>query len=240
MTKGILLTAAAVSIFAILGCGGAGRRDTRFFYRLTNAVTDVSGVDFRVDKNVTNSNVQFGDSTTFVEVNDTEPLIFFDILEAGTNNDIDSIVVEKQSLQSVHLFGLGVFNPGSLQPQARLVPVIVNRDQPQGNNARIVLVHGYVRAAGTQTPNIDFVRSGRISPVVEDLAFGASSTFNLAAGTYDFEVRIADLMTGVLFTRTGVTIQAGKIYVFLLQGLEGAGGNLTPAINIFEEPVRIP
>lgn len=238
----ILGFCAVLCTLLLYGCAGGGLGVFPFFYRLTNGIVDVAAVDLQVDKQVAATNVAFGDSTAYVETDTSPPtLIFFDLLEAGTSNFIDSIVFTKQRDISVHLFGVGMDNPGPLQPQGRLVPVNVNRRTPQGNNARLVVVHGFVRAAGTQTPNIDFFRSGQIGALISDLEFGNAETITLAEGTYDFEVRIAGLMSGTLMTTPSpVTIEARKVYIVMLRGLEGGAGALAPQIYIFEEPIHDP
>jgi hypothetical protein len=112
----------------------------------------------------------------------------------------------------------------------------IQRTAPPGSSARINWVHGFVRAAGTQTPNVDIVRSGQIAPIVTDLEFGGTNTIILAAGTYDFTIRVAGTQQGGLFTVSSVVIQAGKIYSIVLKGVEGQGGALAPGLEIIEEP----
>jgi hypothetical protein len=228
----------------LTGCAtGGGSLNEVFFYCLTNAIPDVSSVDLFADKTQQFSLVGFGaaSTTAFIETDLEEPVIFYDLYEGGTSNPIDSISVDKNDEQSVHLFALGAFTatPGNLQPIARLVPVTVDRRTPQGN-ARIVFVHGYVRAAGTQTPNVDLMLQGTPTPVQADVAFADSRVFTRPAGTYTFEVRIAGLLSGTFLTNQVITLQANKVYIFMLQGLEGGAGPIAPKIEVYEEPIHDP
>jgi hypothetical protein len=229
----------------LAGCAGGGVGTFRpFFYRMTHAVGDVPSVDLFVDKTISDASVAYGASTSFTETTTENGFATYDLKVAGTSDYVDSLSLDKGSDQSVHLFALGMHTPGSLQPQARLFPITINRVQPAGN-ARIYLIHGYMKAAGSQPPPIDFMRIGQIQPQATNLDFGNFTTFTLPPNTYTFEVRFASTSPpgtgGILFpTTTPVVVQAGKIYVFLIRGVEGGAGPLAPTLDIFEEPVRIP
>lgn len=234
---------ALVSTAAVLvvGCGGGGNQDEQYFYRLTNAIPFLgSGVNFMVNKEVSASGVAYGADTDYVETDLEEPNIFFDILDAATNEFLDSIARVKSDDESLHLFAVGIKNgPATLQPIAQLAPVVVNRTTPQGN-VRIVFVNGYSRRAGVQTPNIDLIRSGQIQPVISDLEFAGSGTFVLAAGTYTLSARYAGLMSGTFLTSPPHVFEASKVYIVLLQGVEDAPAPYSPEFRIFEEPIRDP
>lgn len=231
-----------VLLLGLFGCGGGGGNgaDKQFFYRFTNIIPFIKGVDFLVDKQVQVSDLQFGSHTDYFETDLVEPNMFIDAKDSGTQEFIDSIAIEKQDDKSIHVFAVGVRGgQQNQQPEAQIIPVEVNRTTPQGN-ARLIVVHGYIRAAGTQTPNIDFLRSGQIEPIVSDLPFAQAQTVNVPPGIYSLKARFAGLLSGDFLFRLDVQLLAGHVYVALLRGVENETGNLTPIIDIFEEPIHDP
>ncbi len=217
------------------GCGG-GVRQAKIFHRFTNIVPDVATADFYVNDDLSGVGIGYVASTSYTELEDDENYTFYDGFEGGTQNVLDSIAVQKENKVSTHIFACGFQSPGSQQPGVRLVPVTVTRTTPSGSNARLIWVHAYARALGTQTPKVDIYRTGKIAPEIEDIGFGEHRVGFLAAGTYTIEVRIAGAIQGNLFSRTGVVLEAGKIYIVLLKGVEGEAGVLEPDIILIEEP----
>lgn len=240
MKHGFTRLAAAGICLAAVGCGGGGGEiSTDFFVRFTNNVVDLSGgVDVYLNQEPYAVSLGYGGSTPDYDNLTTETeLYFFDLFRAGTQNIVDSWVEIPRAGQSHHLVAVGAADAGPQQPVARIVAITVNRNRPSGTNARLVVVHGFVREPGRQSPNIDLLRSGKISPEVSDLAFADTQTFLLPAGTYDFEVRIAGLMSGTLFTKAGVPIEGGKVYLVVVRGVEGGSGVFAPDIQFIEEPL---
>ena len=236
-----LLAAGGAALLAIIGCGGGGTDDDKFFYRFSNAVPLMAnGVDFLVDKEVEAAAVQYDSSTDYVETDIEKNNVFFDITDNATAEFLDSIVWVKEDEQNLHLFAVGIKNgPNTLQPPAQLSPVLVNRTTPQGN-VRIVFVHGYCRKAGTQTPNVDLLRSGQIQPVISDIEFAKSQTFVLPGGTFTLTARYARLISGEFLVSDPINFEAGKIYIVLLEGIEDAAAPYNPKFRVFEEPIRDP
>lgn len=240
MKHGLIRLAAAGVCLAAIGCGGGGGViSTDFFVRFTNNVVDLpGGVDVFVNQEPYAVSLGYGGSTPDYDNLTTEEEIYiFDLFRAGTQNIIDSWAEIPRERQSHHLVAIGAADAGSQQPLARIVAITVNRNRPSGTNARLIVVHGFVREPGRQSPKIDLLRSGKISPEVSDLAFADTQTFLLAAGTYDFEVRIAGLMSGTLFTKPGVAVEGGKVYLVVIRGVEGGSGVFAPDIQFIEEPL---
>ncbi|MBA3725855.1 MAG: DUF4397 domain-containing protein [Armatimonadetes bacterium] len=238
-----LLVIVPVLVLGIFGCGGSGSggsTNEQFFYRFTNIIPFISGVDFLVDKQVQVPNLQYAGHTDYFETDTEEPNMFIDAVDSVTQEIIDAIVITKRRDASVHIYALGVRGgPQQQQPEAQIIPIEVIRTTPQGN-ARLIVVHGYVRRAGTQTPNIDLLRSGQIQPIVEDMPFANAETVNVPPGTYTLTARFAGLLSGEFLFRRNVELLAGHVYVALLRGVEGQAGALEPIIDIFEEPVFDP
>jgi|SRR5688572_19277695 len=236
-----LLAAGAAAVLVLVGCGGGGSEDDKFFYRFSNAVPLLAnGVDFLVDKKIEATAVQYDASTDYVETDIEKNNVFFDVMDNATGEFLDSIVWEKEDEQNLHLFAVGIKNgPVTLQPPAQIAPVLVNRTTPQGN-VRIVFVHGYCRKSGTQTPNVDLLRSGQIQPVIADLPFADSQTFVLPAGTFTLTARYAGLISGEFLISDPIDFVAGRIYIVLLEGVEDAATPFNPKFRIFEEPIRDP
>lgn len=231
--------ALAAALFVLPGCGGGGQTLKPWFYRFTNAIPNVTGLDLYRDKVLVDANRAFLSSSDYTEMNIDEPSFFFDCNEASTSNVIDSIVLDRQDNKSFHIIAIGTNAPGGGNPQpfARMIPVEITRSTPSGN-ARVIVVHAFQKGVGEQTPNVDIVRSGQIAPIIEDLEFGRSAVRTLTPGTYDFTIRQAGLLKGDIFTKSGVVLEAGKIYLFLLKGVEGSLSPFNPDIKIIEEPTR--
>lgn len=237
-----LLAAAVAAFLTLSGCGGGGGSDEdRFFHRITNGIPFLAGgIDFLVDKKPEATAIPYDGDTDFVETRIEKINVFFDIKDSATGEFLDAIVWEMQDEQDLHLFAVGIKNgPVTLQPPAQLASVLVNRSTPQGN-VRIVFVHGYCRKAGTQTPNVDLLRSGQIQPVISDLAFADSQTFVLPGGTFTLTARYAGLQSGEFLVSEPFNFQAGRIYIVLLEGVEDAATPYEPKFRIFEEPIRDP
>lgn len=219
------------------GCGG-GQTQVKIYHRFTNVVPDVATADYYVNDSIHTPALAYLLSSTWVKLEDNENWTFYDAFEGGTQNVLDSIAVQKQNKTSTHVFALGFKTPGAQQPGVRLVPVTVQRTTPGGSNARLIWIHGYMRAAGTQTPNVDIYRTGKIAPEIEDIGFGQTRVGFLAAGTYTIDVRIAGAQFGNLFSTTNVVLEAGKVYIVLLKGVEGEVGPLAPAVVLIEEEIN--
>jgi hypothetical protein len=197
-------------------------------------------VDFWVDKEPEAVGVAYDTSTDYVETDIEKVNMFLDVLDNATGEFLDTIVWEKEDEQNLHIFAVGIKNgPVGLQPPAQIAPVLVNRTTPQGN-VRIVFVNGYCRKVGTQTPNVDLLRSGQIQPVVADLAFAGSRTFVLPGGTFTLTARYANLISGEFLVSDPIDFVAGKVYIVLLEGVEDAIAPHQPKFRVFEEPVRDP
>lgn len=231
--------ALAIALFVLPGCGGGGRTLKPWFYRFTNAIPNLSALDLYRDEVLVDAGRVYLSSTAYTEMNIEEPSFFFDMNEASTSNVVDSIVIDRVDNQSIHIIAIGTNAPGGGNPQpvARMVPIVITRTTPSGN-ARVIVVHGFQKGIGVQTPNVDIVRTGQIAPIIEDLEFGRSAVRTLTPGTYDFTIRQAGLLKGNIFTKTGVVLEAGKIYLFLLKGVEGSLSPFNPDITIVEEPPR--
>ena len=237
MKHGFARLAAAGICLAAIGCGG-GKISTDFFVRFTNNVVDLpGGVDLNLNQEPYAVSVGYGGSTPdYDNLTTGQELYFFDLFRAGTQNIVDSLAEIPRQKQSHHIVAIGAANAGAQQPLARMVPVNVNRNRPGGNNARLIVLHGFVRT-GRQSPNVDVLRSGKIAPEISDLPFADFKEFLLAGGTYNFEVRIAGLMSGTLFTKTGVTVEGGKVYLVVIRGIEGGSGVFAPDLQFIEEPL---
>lgn len=221
---------------AILGCGGGGLSELiAYSLRFTNCVPDLGGLDYYVDDALEISNQAFAASSAYDKASDNARSHFIDVNDAGTSNVLDSIEIDRIHKQSSHVFALGLAAPGNQQPGLRLIAVTVNRKPPTGNNAFIIVVHGFIREVNFPTPNIDLHRTPD-STVITNLPFGNFDVFTVAAGTYDFTVRITGIEDSVLISKPGLAIQGGKVYTMLLQGVEGQGGSIAPDIQLIEEP----
>src|SRR5581483_2813799 len=151
-----VLLATAASLIGAAGCGGGGgASEISFSDRFTNVVPDLGGVDFYVDDVLRISNQAFGDSSAYEKRKAKDPTEVVSVNDAGTGNVLDAIEIDRVNKKSAHVFSLGLANPGNQQPGLRLLALLINRTPPSGNNSRVIVVHGYIRAVGFPTPNVD-------------------------------------------------------------------------------------
>lgn len=229
------LTAFLVVLGSLLvaGCGGGGGRPGQATIRFINLVPDSTALEFLLDDDVIDTPKPYLASTpTFARFEAGEKDVR--IRESGTTVDIwaelGTFTADRDYL--IMALGLENFN-GEFDKRARIGGIDVNRAVPNGNRARIYVVHAYNRMVGFQTPNIDFQTPGENPQYkVADVPFGGNKNIEIDSGSYTFEVRRAGT-TNVLFTTTA-TLGAGKIYVASVTGVEGAGGAQAPQVQFTE------
>lgn len=219
----------------ILGCGGSSTTAEvpDPVIRFINASPTATAVDMSVNETQLGNNVGFmGSSPNFVSFDPGE----YDIAvqQDGDPDNYDIEVYTMNADQSYISLAIGILNPVAEETDKRLRPVTFQMDRlrPNGDKARLIVVHAYVSAEGTQTPGIDFQNPGDNPRIREtNIAFGGARGILVDSGSNTFVAR----RTGSeeeLFTPVTTTFEAGKIYAAVVSGLEG-GAN-PPTIRYVE------
>lgn len=235
MTRAIgVLVCFVVGLLAV-GCGGSGGNGSlpNPVLRFINASPDSVALDLLIDdKTLASAIAYLGSTPAFASVDPGDRDVV--MLENGTTLELTAEVqtfVKNKSYLAVAL-GLENFGTENLKRLRSLV-FEVDRTVPNGNKARLFVVHAYNRAAGLDTPNIDFQTPGD-NPLfkVPNLSFGSNSAITVDSGVQTFEAR-RNGTTAVLASGT-FTLQAGKLYAAIVTGIEDAASPQDPKIILVE------
>ena len=231
MKRTILMVLGALALF---GCGGGGGNgggsssEAKVAY--VNASPDSPSLDFTRNGAAAKSAVAYGAATSFERIGATDA--DFSVREAGGVEDLwsEATTFEKDTSNLVVAVGLrtpsadDTTTPPTPELLKRLVLSFgeIDRSAPRTGNARLIVANALVRQAGFPTPAIDF-RDGATPNLValDNVAFGALATQEVAAGTQTIGVR----QTGtseVFVAPAPFALQSGKVYLALVSGLEGS------------------
>lgn len=230
---------------ALMGCGGKSSSSTapdplvRFF----NGSPDSVALDLLFDDSKENKTVRIGSAVpyaaaapNFVEVrNGSNDLI---LKENGDPFELWAQVIDAQLDRSYLVVAFGLANFGTeFEKRARFITFDIDRTAPNGNKARIYVFHAFNRAAGLDTPAIDFQTPGE-NPLfrVQDIPYGTPKELTVDSGTHTLQAR--NKGTEFVYVQRTVTLAAGKIYLALVSGVEDGVGALAPRIEFIEVQVR--
>ncbi len=242
MGRTILAFLCVLAALFVLGCGGAGggsqgRDPTVRFY---NGSPDSPDLDFLMDSDVMASFLAFLEgSASFVSIEPGERDIV--LRESGTTNEIDAVFGELPRDTDAIFSAIGLFDfQGEFDKRIRIAPTEVDRSVPNGNTARLIIIHGFNRAFGFATPNIDFQNPGD-NPQFKapDIAFAASATLVVDAVPQIFQARRAgteEIYASI--TLLDADIDPGKVYAVYVLGVEGEVGAQVPQIVFVEIETR--
>lgn len=226
----------AVAVWAVAGCAGgssgssnAPDPEVRFF----NGISDVGFVDFLFNEEVEQTGIAYlGSSPDFA---DTEPVERdVTVRETGMTEAIWTEAFQYERDKDYLMCSLGLKNFGTeFLKRARLAQFEIDRRLPNANKARVYVIHGFNRAAGSETTDIDFQNPGN-NPQVRfaGLQYMNAGNLDIDATTHTFEARRAG--TESVYVSTSFTFESGKIYAIFILGLEGEVGVQAPRIEIIE------
>lgn len=230
-----------LAILVAFGCGGGGSNVTTVpdpVVRFINASPGSVALDCFVDDTTVATRVPYlGSSADF----QTLEARGYDVM-ITENSDLETQTLDFVSFEkdrSHILFAVGLVTPPNteLDKRLRLANVFFDRTRPNGDKARLILIHGYMRSAGNETPNVDF-RSPGDNPLVNisNIEFARDRGFLVDAGPQTFELRRSG--TESVITTTSFTFEAGKIYAAVFSGVEGATGAQAPKVTYIPIQVR--
>ena len=202
---------------------------TRFF----NGSSDSTSLNFLLDDDVEGPQLAFLESTPDFQTVDNKTRDLR-IQEDGTSVDLWSEVVDLTADRDYLISAVGLENYGTeTLKRVRTVFTQIDRTAPNGSRARLVIIHGYNRQTGLETPNIDFQTPGD-NPQFRspNIAYASSQVLEVDAGTWTFEARRQG--TETILVSQSVTLGGGKIYAAYVLGVENAGGAQAPRIEFVE------
>ncbi|MCO5298289.1 MAG: DUF4397 domain-containing protein [Fimbriimonadaceae bacterium] len=235
MTRAIGVMVCFVIGLLAVGCGGSGGNGSlpNPLVRVINVSPDSVALDLLIDDTTIASAIAYlGSTPDFVSVDPGDRDVV--TLEHGTTLELTAEVQTFAKNKSYLAIALGLENFGT-ENLKRLRTLIFELDRtvPNGNKARLFVVHAYSRAVGLDTPNIDFQTPGD-NPLfkVPNLAFGTNSAITVDSGLQTFEAR-RNGTTAVLASGT-FTLEAGKLYAAIVTGVEGEAAPKDPKIVLIE------
>lgn len=220
----------------LMACGGAGGSGNNLpdpTIRFFNGSPDSVALNFLIDDTVEGSQLAFLQSTPDFESKD-DGIKDIRIQEDGTSVDLWSEVLDMQKDHSYLVSAIGLENFGA-EPLKRIRFVIADLDRtpPNGTRAELIILHGYNREAGLETPGIDFQTPGD-NPQFSTTGIGYAELrqLDVDAGNWTFEARREG--TETILVSQNVTLGGGKIYAVYILGVENGVGNLAPRIEFVE------
>jgi hypothetical protein len=243
----VLTLLACFSVFALPGCGGGGGggttgNDPTVYF--VNASPDAGPLDFLMNAIVRALNLDYlGSSTGFTTV----PFISdanggYDVVtrENGTNVELDAqnVVLNKNTHTAFACVGLKNYAVGEELKRLRTFGINIDRDSPNGNKARLYIVHGFIRELGQDTPDIIFQNAGDNPQFfTQAIAFGNSAALLVDSGTADWWAKRSDATADVVYAAATLTLDPGAVYLVIVSGIENdPAPALQPAITLIELP----
>lgn len=242
----LLTLFACLAVFALPGCGGqggssSGGADPTVFF--IDASPDAGGLDYVMNAIVRALNLDYLEASTgFTSV----PFISdanggYDVItrENGTNTELDAqnVVLNKSTHTVFVTVGLKNYIVGEELKRLRTFGVNVDRKAPNGNKARLYIVHGFIREVGQATPAIKFQNAGDNPQFFSQaINFGTSAAMLVDSGTADWWAKRDDATADVVYASATLTLDPGKIYIVLVSGIENELAPIDPQITLIEIP----
>ncbi len=231
----LALVGVATVALSMVGCGGSGGgvpAVAKPVARYVNASPDSTALDFLLNDKVKATSLPFGGSTAdFAEI---QPPLNFDLI-AQEHGQVDQLVDEVFTPANGHSFVLvavGLENPqGEELKRIRFATLDVDRTVPNGNKARLIVLHAFNRPTGFDTPNIDFQTPGDNPQFsLSDISFAASKTIVVDSGTQTFQARRAG--SGQIYAEKSLVLDPGKVYLVIVNGIQDEVGAKAPDITL--------
>lgn len=242
----------------LLGCGGvksslSSPTNPDPFVLYINASPDVGGLDFYADNDKVVANAPYAPGLP--EFMDFQQLPFREedggawdiaITQVNSPDELDAIS-PTLSLNTSHIVvaaGLYHFDNSiftEYEKRLTLFEFVVDRRPPNGNRARLIVVHAFMRSPGNLTPPLRFQTPGR-NPTfqVNGIIFAGNKSFEVDSGTWTFEAKRDDLPDGAVFATRTATLAPGAIYLVIVSGVEDSPDPLQqPKITFIQIPSRV-
>ncbi len=186
--------------------------------RVIHASPDAPAVDVCADGQVAFSQAPFPSATAYASLDAATYAI--QVIAAGAGCDSDAVIAANLPLeegQDVSVVAVNFLS--DIEP----LVLVDDNASPGSGNAKVRFVH-----AGPDAPTVDITLTDGTT-LFDDISFKEASDYlQVAAGSYDLQVRDATGETVVL-TLNGVELVAGKVYTVFAVGLL----NGEPALDAF-------
>jgi len=229
--------------FIFAGCGGGGGTDPATFPTLmfVNASADTTALDLLLNETELASNFQYLDANAdfvrFEYVSESEGAYDVVTQDTGTEEVLDSLNVVFPRDTHTILLSVGLQNFGA-ENLKRLQNVFIDieRIAPNGNKAKLYVMHAFVRKVGFATPQIIFQNPGDnpqfFTPGIE---FGFSTDITVDSGSMSWVAKREDIGGTVIYASITESLNAGGIYLVVISGIEDhANTALQPKITFIE------
>ena len=206
----LLIVATAVAVFAApAGMQQAVAQestDIQTRVQVLHAATDLGQVEVAFNNDEVLDEFNYGDQSDFIDLDPGSVQVWITRDRAGINYTVFNAVYPVPAGNDYYL----------IISDALVMGGVFDRSPLGRDEARIQLTH-----ASVDTPAINVVATGDEINLASQLAFARTAdAVVVPAGTYDTEIRLAD--TGeVLLTVPGGTVEAGKVYQYVLIGAPG-------------------
>ncbi len=225
------------------GCGGGGGTDPSTFPTLifVNASADTAALDLWLNESALATDFVYldtnADFVTFKFISESEGA--YDVLmqDSGTEEIYDSqnLVFLRDTHTVIVALGLQDFGTEFLK-RLRTVFVEIDRTAPNGNKAKLFVVHAFVRETGFATPEIVFQNPGENPQFfTPGIAFGSFEEITVDSGTMDWVVKREGSTGTVVYASKTESLNSGSIYLVVVSGIENdALPANQPSINFIE------
>ena len=223
--------ALCVCVLAILmvGCGGGGggiTADSPTVF-LVNASPDSAALDFLLNEDVRGLDFQYletgSDFETIPFISDADGAYDLIIRDNVTNEeyDVENRVFDNSTHSAIITVGIQGFVTGEEIKRLRSIVVGIDRAAPNGNKARLYIVHAFVRETGSSTPLILFQNAGENPQFATGgIDFASSASLTVDSGTMDWVAKRQDADSPVIYAQATETLDAGAVYLVLVSGIE--------------------
>lgn len=233
-------------LLVLSGCGGGGGtddKDPQVYF--VNGSADSIALNFTMDDVAADTNVPYlggsGGWRTYDFKEESTDGYDVAVLATDTLFEFDRFaqVFQRDTQTVVFAIGQRTIAPGEDAKRLRLIPGLINNVRPNGNKARLFVLHGFNRAAGLNTPAIVFKNPGDIpqyqTPPIE---YATSAILETDSGTFTFEARRAD--GEAIYATASQTLEPGGVYLVSVTGIENdPDPNKRPRITFLSLPTRL-
>ncbi|MCH8980086.1 MAG: hypothetical protein IH945_12715 [Armatimonadetes bacterium] len=223
--------AACACALAVLtaGCGGgggglAGESPTVF---LVNASPDSTGLDFVLNESVQGLDFQYMETAPDFElipfIGDVDGAYDLITRDNVTGEEYAAVnqVFDLSTHSAVIAVGLQGFVVGEEMKRLQSIVVGIDRTAPNGNKARLYIVHAFVRETGFSTPQIIFQNAGDNPQfATSGIEFASTASLTVDSGTMDWVAKREDADSPVVYAQSTETLDPAGLYLVLVSGIE--------------------